>query len=54
MTLQLLYWILMLIWLLGGFVPDTSWRYWPTARNLLLFMLLLILGIAEFGGPIKG
>lgn len=59
MTLAVFYWILMLLWLLFGL-----WSHWPStpteARawapfggNLILFLLLLILGIAEFGGPVK-
>jgi len=52
MTIALLFWILMLIWLIFG-----VWSSWPNIQgaggNLLLFILLLILGWAEFGSPIK-
>lgn len=53
MTLGLLYWILMLLWLVLGL-----WSTWPNLRagspNLILFILLLILGWRAFGAPIHG
>lgn len=56
MTIGLLFWILMVVWALFGL-----WRGWttppsppyPLAGDLLLFILLLLLGIAAFGWPIK-
>lgn len=52
MTKELLYWILMLFWLVLGI-----WTTWPNYRagapNLILFVLMVILGWAEFGPPIK-
>jgi hypothetical protein len=57
MTLGLLYWILMLFWLVFGFwwhwpvTSPNSWR--PLGNSLLLFVLLLILGWATFGAPIR-
>jgi hypothetical protein len=53
MTLGLLYWILMLLWLVFG-----VWRSWPAydylGGHLLLFVLLVILGWRAFGPPIHG
>ena len=53
MTMGLLFWILMLLWLLFGL-----WSNWPNYRplgnNLLLFILLLLLGWKAFGAPIHG
>lgn len=58
MSLGLMYWILMLVWLVFGI-----WSSWPTLRTggfragggtFLLFILLLILGWHAFGPPIKG
>lgn len=52
MSFQLLYWILMLLWLVLGL-----WSTWPNLRaggpNLLLFILLVILGWKVFGAPIQ-
>jgi hypothetical protein len=51
MTISLLFWILMLIWLVSGGVAA-----WPNLRaglpNLVLFLLILILGWHNFGAPI--
>jgi hypothetical protein len=59
MTLSLLFWILMLIWLLYGVyanwpAPAETRSFGPLGGNLLLFLLILLLGIASFGWPIKG
>lgn len=51
MTLGLVFWILMLIWLVVG-----AWQAWPNYQavggSLLLFLLLLILGWHSFGPPV--
>jgi hypothetical protein len=59
MTIGFLFYLLMLLWLVFGLY----WN-WPNqpgpagfgvlGGNLLLFVLLLLLGIACFGWPIKG
>ncbi len=52
MTLALAFWILMLLSLFFGLYTD-----WPNhnlvGRNLILWLLLLLLGWAQFGAPIK-
>jgi hypothetical protein len=60
MTMGILYWILMLLWLLSGL-----WLYWPAqpaqprppylapANTLLLFILFLLLGWKVFSAPIQ-
>jgi hypothetical protein len=59
MTLGLLFWILMLLWLVGyGWGtfhgPAGQPVSWPTVGpNILLFILLLILGWKVFGSPIQ-
>jgi hypothetical protein len=57
MTLGLLFWILMLLWLVGygyGTLNTPANRAWPVmGPNILLFVLLLVLGWATFGSPIK-
>jgi hypothetical protein len=53
MSISLMYWILMLVWLVLG-----VWSSWPNYKtsggNALLFILLLILGWKIFGAPING
>lgn len=54
MTIGLVFWILMLLWLVFGL-----WTRWPLAfpaagGDLLLFVLLLLLGWKVFGAPIHG
>jgi len=52
MTLAIAFWIFMILFLVFG-----TWSAWPNVQgaggNLILFILLLILGWAEFGSPIK-
>lgn len=56
MTLALLYWILLLLYLILGAVgswPKGEAKFgWAHGGGLLLFLLLLVLGWAEFGAPI--
>ena len=56
MTLSLLYWLLMLLWVLFG-----AWRgvSVPTDRplvawGLIPFLLFLVIGLKLFGSPIQG
>ena len=56
MSSALLFWILMLLGLVGGiyarwFVPSAPMIAW--APDLILFLLLLILGWHAFGAPIR-
>jgi hypothetical protein len=58
MTLAIWFYILMLLWLVFGFYWYWPGRagsagWWPLGGNSLLFLLLLILGIAQFGSPVK-
>jgi len=56
MSLGLIYWLCMLIWLVFGL-----WTNWPVSAanarpiggTVLLFILLLVIGWAVFGSPIK-
>lgn len=59
MSLGLIFWILMLIWLVFGLYIN----YWAATSppnhyliggNLMLFILLLLLGWQAFGPPIHG
>lgn len=52
MSRALVFWILMLLWLvLGGW---DVWRSGWAAAPVILFLLLLLVGLALFGSPIKG
>lgn len=52
MTLNFLFWLLMILWLVFGF-----WSTWPNHKlvggNLLLFLLFFIIGWRLFGFPIQ-
>lgn len=53
MSYALLYWILMILWLIFGIIPEPAGaKYWRFGGNLLMFILLLLLGIHSFGWPI--
>jgi hypothetical protein len=60
MTIGLLFWILMLIWLIFGFVVNWGWpntvpaTYGIWGHSLLLFILLGLLGWQAFGAPVHG
>lgn len=54
MTLALVFWVLMLLWLVLGFVwpsGEGRARYFPWLMHFLLFA---VLGWAVFGSPIAG
>jgi hypothetical protein len=57
MTMGLLFWILMLFWLLFGLWSNwggiVAGQWHPLGNSLLLFILLLLLGWAAFGPPIR-
>lgn len=60
MTRGLLFWILMILWLIFGFI---AWwpagvggysSYYPLGGHLLIFVLFALLGWQAFGAPVKG
>ena len=57
MSLQLLFWTLMLFWLVFGmwstYVPGQPYPVRAWGGNILLFILFLILGWQTFGAPVK-
>jgi hypothetical protein len=57
MTLAVLFWILMILWLVLGlwreYVPGQPYPFPRVVGNLFLFVLLVILGWQVFGGPVK-
>ncbi len=57
MSLGVWYWLLLVIALIFGLLPQPPepraiWFRW--GGSILLFALLFLLGLAEFGGPLKG
>jgi hypothetical protein len=57
-SLGLIFWILMLIWLVFGLVwnwPNSpAAPYGPIGNTILLFVLFLLLGWHAFGPPVHG
>jgi hypothetical protein len=55
MSLALIYWILLLLWLVYGLWGfwTPSQPYWMHGNSLFLFILFLILGWHAFGAPIR-
>jgi hypothetical protein len=57
MTLGLIFWILMLLWFIFGlywnYTPGQPPNLGPLGSHILLFILFLLLGWAEFGPPIR-
>jgi hypothetical protein len=57
MTKQLLFWVLMLIWLVFSlwfdYVPGQPYPMRRGIYGVLLFVLLAVLGWAVFGAPVK-
>lgn len=58
MTIGLVYWVLMLLWLVGAFWwnwPGAPGHpYFPLGNALLIFLLFLLLGWKVFGAPVHG
>lgn len=57
MTMGLVFWILMLIWLVFGLLWNwpgnpVTLPYGPLGNTVLLFILLLLLGWHSFGPPV--
>jgi hypothetical protein len=57
MPIGLLFWILMILWLIFGFVwyrNGAAWGYGWGGNTLLLFILLFLLGWNDFGFILQG
>lgn len=50
MVLMVLFWILLILLVIGMFVPDASSPWAPRARWAIVLILIGILGWAVFGG----
>lgn len=53
MSLGLIFYICLLIWLIGGFAINRP-AGWALGGSVLEFLLFLTLGWQIFGAPIKG
>lgn len=57
MPIGILFWVLMVLWLIFGFVwyrNGAGWAYGQNGNMLLLFVLLFLLGWSEFGFILQG
>lgn len=57
MSVSLLFWIIMLIWLIFGiftYWPAGGARPWPLGGHVVLWILLALLGWRVFGAPLQG
>ena len=52
MSIGLLFWILMILWVVFGFVPLSNPQHRTWGGNLLLAILFALLGYAVFGAAI--
>src|SRR5688500_4795271 len=55
MRVGLLFWILMILWLIFGFIaywPSVGAAYWGVGGHALLWVLLALLGYKTFGPPL--
>jgi hypothetical protein len=61
MTVGFIFWLVMLLWLLGLFfywprIPSAAPGaplYWTVGGHLLIFLLFFLLGYEVFGWPVK-
>ncbi len=58
MTLQIWFWLIMFLWLIGGlwadYIPGQPYPFHRGAWTLGAFILFALLGWGVFGAPIKG
>jgi hypothetical protein len=59
MSIGLIFWIIMILWLLFALAWNFNWApaaaaHGPLGNSLLLFVLFLLLGWRVFGPPIHG
>ena len=52
MSIGLLFWVLMIIWVVFGFVPIGNVQYKSWGGNILLAILFALLGWAVFGAAL--
>lgn len=58
MSIGLIFWVIMLLWLVFAIAWNSGWSaigpHGPLGNSLLLFILFLLLGWRVFGAPIHG
>jgi len=58
MSIGLIFWIIMIIWLIFALAWNWGWAqvapHGPMGNSILLFVLFLLLGWRVFGPPIHG
>lgn len=56
MTMRFLYWLIMVLWVLGFGLHsyNNGWNYYIGGGSLMFFLLFLLLGWKVFGPPVEG
>jgi hypothetical protein len=56
MSLELFFWILMILWVLGfGYGWNTAPQPWPSrVPSVIFFLIIFVLGWKVFGAPLHG
>jgi hypothetical protein len=54
MPLGIIFWVLMIVWAVFGFIGQRLGTWAPYGGTLLLFILLFILGWSQFGFIVQG
>jgi hypothetical protein len=49
--IPIFFWVLLLIWLVGGFVARDN-RYYIVGMNFLLFILFVLVGLTIYHNPL--
>lgn len=50
-VLVVLFWLLLILCIIGAFIPDSTFPFISQGRWVICLILLAILGIAVFGNP---
>lgn len=50
MVLEVIFWVLLVLWAVGAFVPDTTSPYIGRGRSVICLIEFAILGFKVFGG----
>lgn len=51
MVLEVIFWILLILCAIGAWIPDAKSPYVGPGRVTVILILILILGLKEFGIP---
>jgi hypothetical protein len=50
--LTIIYWVLLVLVLIGTFAPP-EWPYWPRVNSAVFLVLFIIIGIKMFKTPLQ-